>query len=36
MSERRLQVLHEKSALPGIKYCKFDLYNFCTMVGNVE
>ena len=31
MSERRLQVLYKKSALPGIKYCKLDLCKFCIM-----
>jgi len=31
MSERGLQVLHNKSALPDIKYCKLDLYKFCIM-----
>ena len=31
MSERGLQVLHKRSALPGIKYCKLNLYKFCIM-----
>jgi len=31
MSERGLQVLHKRSALPGIKYCKLDLCKFCIM-----
>ena len=31
MSERDLQVLHKKRALPRIKYCKLDLYKFCIM-----
>jgi len=31
MSERGLQALHKKSALPGIKYCKLDLCKFCIM-----
>jgi len=31
MSERDLQVLHKKSALLGIKYCKLDLFIFCIM-----
>jgi len=30
-SERSLQVLRKRSALLGIKYCKFDLYKFCIM-----
>ena len=31
MSERGLQALHKRSALPGIKYCKLDLYKFCII-----
>jgi len=31
ISERGLQVLHKRSALTGIKYCKLDLYKFCIM-----
>jgi len=31
MSERGLQVLHKKSALPGIKYFKLDLCKFFIM-----
>jgi len=31
MSERGLQALHNKCALPGIKYCKLDLCKFCIM-----
>ena len=31
MSKRGLQILHKKSALPGIKYCKLDHYKFCIM-----
>ena len=31
MSERDLQVLHKRSVLPGIKYCKLDLCKFCIM-----
>ena len=31
MSDRGLQVLHKKSALSDIKYCKFDLCKFCIM-----
>jgi len=31
MSERGLQTLHNKGALPGIKYCKLDLCKFCIM-----
>ena len=31
ISKRGLQVLHNKSALLGIKYCKLDLCKFCIM-----
>ena len=31
MSERGLQALHSKEALPGTKYCKLILYKFCVM-----
>ena len=31
MSERGLQTLHNKGALPDIKYCKLDLYKFCII-----
>ena len=31
MSERGLQVLHKKNALPGIKLCKLDLRKFYIM-----
>ena len=31
MSERDFQVLHNRSVLPGIKYCKLDLCKFCIM-----
>jgi len=31
MSEQGFQSLHKKSALPGIKYCKFDLCKFYIM-----
>ena len=31
MSERDLQALHNKSALPRIKYCKLGLCKFCIM-----
>ena len=33
MSERGFQVLHKRSALPGIKYCKLDLCKFSIMGG---
>ena len=31
MSERDVQILHNKGALPGIKYCKLNLFKFCIM-----
>jgi len=31
MSERCLQALYKRSALPGVKYCKVDLCKFCIM-----
>ena len=31
MSERGLQALHTKGALPGIEYFKLDLCKFCIM-----
>ena len=31
ISERGLQALHKRSALPGITYCRLDLYKFCIM-----
>jgi len=31
MSERGLQALHKRSALPDIKYCKLNLCKFCIM-----
>ena len=31
ISEQVLQVLHKRSALLGIKYCKLDLCKFCIM-----
>ena len=36
MSEQGLQALHKKSTLPGIRYCKLDLYKVCIMGRQVE
>ena len=36
MSERGLQALHKKSALPIIQYCNLIFVNFALWVGNIE